>query len=141
MRVAATLTLDPEQEITLNKVAKSNTASVRFARRAQIVLLAAAGRDNLSIGQELGIGRIQVGRWRDRFLEGGIEAIKKDLPRGGRKPFVDAQELVRLTTQTKPENATHWSTRSLAKVTGVSATTIRRVWQAHGLKPHLVETF
>lgn len=141
MRVAPAITVDTEQEKALRKVARSNTASVRFARRAQIVLMAAAGHNNTHIAQKLGIGRIQVGRWRDRFLEDGIAGIRQDLPRGGRKPFVDAQELVRLTTQTKPENATHWSTRTLAEVAGVSATTVRRVWHAHGLKPHLVETF
>jgi len=141
MRVAPAITVDTEQEKALRKVARSNTASVRFARRAQIVLMAAAGHNNTHIAQKLGIGRIQVGRWRDRFLEDGIPGIRQDLPRGGRKAFVDAQELVRLTTQTKPENATHWSTRTLAEVAGVSATTVRRVWHAHGLKPHLVETF
>ncbi len=141
MRVAPAIAVDTEQEKALRKVARSNTASVRFARRAQIVLMASDGHDNTHIAQKLGIGRIQVGRWRDRFLEDGIPGIRQDLPRGGRKAFVDAQELVRLTTQTKPENATHWSTRTLAEVAGVSATTVRRVWHAHGLKPHLVETF
>ena len=141
MRVAPPVTLDRELERTLKKVAKSNTTSVRFARRAQIVLLAAEGYDNLHIAEKLGVGRIQVSRWRDRFLEYGIAGIRQDLPRGGRKPFVDAQELVRLTTQTTPENATHWSTRTLARRAGVSATTVRRVWHAHGLKPHLVKTF
>ena len=141
MRVAPPVTLDRELERTLKKVARSNTTSVRFARRAQIVLLAAEGYDNLQIAEKLGIGRIQVSRWRDRFLEYGIAGIRQDLPRGGRKGFVDAQELVRLTTQTTPENATHWSTRTLAEVAGVSATTVRRVWHAHGLKPHLVKTF
>ena len=141
MRVATPITLDEEQERALKKVARSNTTSVRFARRAQIVLLAAEGYDNLQIAQKLGIGRIQVSRWRERFVKDGIAGIRQDLPRGGRKSYVDAQELVRLTTQTKPENATHWSTRTLAEVAGVSATTVRRIWHAHGLKPHLVETF
>lgn len=141
MRVALPVTLDEEQERALKKVARSNTASVRFARRAQIVLLAAEGCDNQHIAEKLGIGRIQVARWRDRFVRDGIAGIRQDLPRGGRTPIVDAQELVRLTTQTTPENATHWSTRTLAEVAGVSATTVRRVWRAHGLKPHLVETF
>jgi len=141
MRVAPPVALDVEQEQALKKAARSNTESVRFARRAQIVLLAAEGYDNLAIAEKLGIGRIQVSRWRDRFLEYGIAGIRQDLPRGGRKGFVDAQELVRLTTQTTPENATHWSTRTLARRAGVSATTVRRVWRANGLKPHLIKTF
>ena len=70
-----------------------------------------------------------------------MAAIAQDLPRGGRKPTVDAQEIVRLTTQTLPTQTTHWSTRRLAKVSGVSDTTVLRVWHAHGLKPHRVKTF
>jgi transposase len=82
-----------------------------------------------------------VGRWRERYAEGGVAAIERDLPRGGRPPKVDAAEVVRLTTQTLPAAATHWSTRSLAAKVGVSDTTVLRVWHRHGLKPHLVETF
>jgi transposase len=104
MRVAPIIVLAAEDEKALTKLSRSNTASVRLAR------------------------------WRQRFAEGGMAGIKQDLPRGGRTPTVDAQELVRLTTQTKPENPTHWSTRTLAEVAGVSATTVRRVWRVHGLK-------
>ncbi len=112
-----------------------------MGRRARIILLAADGKDNAEIGEELGIGRIQVGRWRDRYAETGVEGIARDLPRGGRKRTIDTREIVRLTTQTTPADATHWSTRSLAAATGVSASTIRRVWQANGLKPHRIESF
>ncbi|MFT7550882.1 MAG: transposase [Rhodothermales bacterium] len=141
MRVAPVFSLSDEVAATLRRWARSNTASVRLARRAQIVLLAAEGLDNHVIAEKLAIGRMQVGRWRRRFAEAGIDGIRQDLPRGGRKRSIDADELVRLTTQTKPKNATHWSTRSLAAEAGVSASTVRRVWKANGLKPHLVETF
>jgi transposase len=70
-----------------------------------------------------------------------VEAIVADLPRSGRKPRIDAAEIVRMTTQMKPEGATHWSTRKLAAQLGISDTTVLKVWQANGLKPHLVETF
>jgi transposase len=125
----------------LVKLAHSNTTEVRLARRASIVLLAADGLDNHKIGEILGIGRIQAGRWRERYAVGGLKAIEQDLPRGGRKPKVDPAEIVRLTTQTKPEAATQWSTRTLAAVAGVSDTTIQRIWKAHGLKPHQVKRF
>src|SRR5437016_1498592 len=82
---------------------------VRLARRASIVLLAADGLDNYRIGEILGVGRIQAGRWRERYAVGGLKAIRQDLPRGGRKPKIDSAEIVRLTTQTKPEGATQWS--------------------------------
>ena len=141
MRVAPSLELSSEEVHQLTRLARSNTASVREARRAQIVLLAARGNDNHEIAEALDVGRVQVGRWRTRYAQGGLEAIVQDRPRGGRRRTIDAQEIVRLTTQTTPPGATHWSTRRLAAATGVSASTIRRIWQAHGLKPHRIDTF
>ncbi len=141
MRTAPEIVLTAGEEKALTRLSRSNTSSVRLARRARIVLLAWHGKDNTRIAAELGIGRIQVGRWRERYAMDGMGAIERDLLRGGRRPTVDASEIVRLTTQTTPPNATHWSARTLAKVAGGSATSVRRVWRAHGLKPHLIETF
>ena len=141
MRVASMLELDDAQRDRLVKLAQSNTTEVRLARRAGIVLLAADGLNNREIAQIVGVGRIQVGRWRERYVAGGLKAIEQDLPRGGRKPKVNAAEIVRLTTQTRPEGATQWSTRTLAAVAGVSDTTVQRVWTAHGLKPHRIKRF
>lgn len=141
MRVALTIRLSAEEEQQLNRLARSNTASVRLARRARIVLLAAKGLENREIAARLDIGRVQVGRWRERYAQGGLAAIKQDLPRGGRRPKVDSAEIVRRTTQTSPPAATHWSTRSLAREMGVSDTAVWRAWQAHGLKPHRVRSF
>ena len=83
MRVAPTIQLSPEEERSLTRLARSNTTSVRLSRRARLVLLAAAGHSNREIAAELEIGRVQVGRWRDRYVEGGLSAIERDLPRGG----------------------------------------------------------
>ena len=141
MRVAARIVLNEAERRKLTQLAKSRTVSVRLARRAQIVLLAAAGQRNEAIAEALDIGRVQVGRWRARYAAGGLAAIERDGPRGGRPPKVDAAEVVRLTTQTLPQAATHWSTRTLAAQVGVSDTTVLRVWRRHGLKPHLIETF
>jgi len=141
MRKAPTIRLSSEDEKKLTRLARSNTTSVRLARRARIVLLAAAGVDNQTIATQLDIGRVQVGRWRERYAQGGFAAIEHDLPRGGRPPKVDAAEIVRRTTQTLPAAATHWSTRTLARELGVSDTTVLRVWRTHGLKPHLVRSF
>jgi transposase len=141
MRTASVIKLTDAQRQELQRWARSSTASVRRARRARIVLLAASGLDNHAIAAEVGVGRIQVGRWRERFARGGVSAIESDLPRSGRKRRIDAAEIVRLTTQTKPEAATHWSTRKLAAKLGISDTTVLNVWRANGLKPHLVETF
>ena len=83
-------------------------------------------------------------RWRKRFLSLGLDGLTKDAPRPGRKPAIAARlkaEVVRKTTQSKPSNATHWSTRTMAAEMGISEATVRRVWHAHGLKPHLLESF
>ena len=141
MRVAPEIVLSAIERQRLEKLARSNTSSVRLARRAKMILLAAQGLDNHAIAAQLGVGRVQVGRWRSRYAEGGLKAIEQDLPRGGRKVRVDHERIIELTTQTTPANATHWSTRTLAKVAGASATTVARVWRAHGLKPHRVKSF
>jgi transposase len=141
MRIADKIELDLEERSRLLKLAHSNTVSVRLARRAAIVLLAADGIENNTISEMIGAGRVQVGKWRKRYVAGGLAALERDLPRGGRKPTVDAAEIVRLTTQTKPEAATQWSTRTLGAVAGVSDSTVQRVWKARGLKPHRVQRF
>ncbi len=141
MRVAQTITLSAEEKQKLTRLARLNTTSVRLARRARVVLLAADGLDNQTIAAQLNIGRVQVGRWRERYAQGGLAAIEHDLPRGGRPPVVDAAEIVRRTTQTLPVAAMQWSTRTMARELGVSDTTVLRVWRAHGLKPHRVRGF
>ena len=141
MNPAATITLTDEQRTELDRRVRSQTLDVRTARRARIVLLAVDGVGNHGIARRLEISRGQVITWRNRFAQGGIAAIAGDLPRSGRKPRIDAAEIVRVTTQTTPEGATHWSTRKLAAQLGISDTTVLKVWRAHGLKPHLTETF
>lgn len=141
LRVAPTIVLTDEEESELSRLARSKRTSVRLAQRAQIVLLAAQGLQNKDIAEQLGIGRVQVARWRERYLQLGLQGIERDLPRGAPPVKVDVAKLVKLTTQTKPEAATHWSTRTMAAELGVSASTVMRHWQAHGLKPHIVRGF
>jgi transposase len=108
------------------------------------VLLAAQGKSDLAISQAVGISNQKASRWRKRFLRLGLAGLEKDAPRPGRKPAIATEikeELVRKTTQSQPENATHWSTRSMAAAMGISEASVRRIWHAHGLKPHLIETF
>ena len=141
VRVAPAIDLTNEQESELTRLARSKRTSVRLAQRAQIVLLAAQGLQNKDIAGHLGIGRVQVARWRERYLESGLEGIERDLPRGAPPVKVDVAKLVELTTQTTPVAATHWSTRTMGATLGVSASTVMRHWQAHGLKPHIVHGF
>ena len=141
LRVAPWIVLTDEQEVELTRLARSKRTSVRLAQRAQIVLLAAQGLQNKDIAEQLGVGRVQVARWRERYLESGLQGIERDLPRGAPPVKVDVAKLVELTTQSKPEAATHWSTRKMAAVLEVSPSTVMRHWQANGLKPHLVRGF
>jgi len=141
MRIAEQIELSIEERSRLLKLAHSDAVSVRLARRAGMILLAADGFENKTIGEMIGAGRVQVASWRKRYAAGGLAALEHDLPRGGRRRTVDRSEIVRLTTQTKPAAATQWSTRTLAAVAGVSDTTIQRVWKAHGLKPHRIRRF
>ena len=141
VRVAPEIVLSDEECEVLDELIRSKLTSVRLALRARIVLLAAQGLQNKDIALALDVGRIQVSRWRERYLESGLEGIERDLPRGAPPVKVDVARLVELTTQSKPEAATHWSTRTMAAELGVSAASVSRHWRANGLKPHLVRGF
>jgi transposase len=144
MRVAPKVELDAGTERELRILSKRRRVEARVQQRARIVLLAAAGWCNKDIAAEVGLHRRQVGLWRQRFIEGGIEAIRQEAPRPGRTPRVTAEveaRIVNATLHEQPPAATHWSSRRLAKYLGLSATTIRRVWRRNGLKPHRCETF
>ena len=144
MRVAETIKLDAATQRELRILAKRRRIEARLQQRARIVVLAAQGWQNKDIAVEVGLDRRQVALWRSRFLQGGIDALRQDAPRSGRTPTVTAEvqsRILQVTLHSKPAAATHWSTRTLAEHLGLGATTIRRVWQRNGLKPHLSRTF
>jgi transposase len=141
MRIAPEIVLTEEERAELTRLVRSKRTSVRLAQRAQIVLLASDGMQNIQIAEHLGIGRIQVSRWRERFGQSRLSGIEHDLPRGAPPVKVNVARLVELTTQSKPKAATHWSTRKMADELGVSAATVSRHWRANGLKPHVVRGF
>jgi len=112
--------------------------------KAAIILLAAEGIANNQIKKNLGCSRPTILLWRDRFMDGGCEALKEIRKGRGRKAIIGGKKLEQIindTLRTVPANATHWSTRSMAKRHQVSHAFVRQVWNAHGLKPHLVKTF
>ena len=144
MRVARPVVLSAEWQAILQSRARARSAPARSVERARIVLLAAAGWQDRQIAAKLKITAAKAARWRNRFLDGGLAALDKDAPRPGRTPIITpakVQEVIRKTTQEKPTNATHWSTRSMAAAAGLSEKSVRRIWHQHGLKPHLVRTF
>jgi transposase len=117
---------------------------IRQVQRAQIILLAADGKQDLEIAVALNISNQKAARWRKRFLQRGLAGLEKDATRPGRTPTITPakiQDVVRKTTQEKPDNATHWSTRTMAEACGISEKSVRRIWHKNGLKPHLVRTF
>ncbi len=145
-QVKIILTSDEKKQ--LQKNLRSGKTSVRLLQRSRIVLLAAKSIPNYKIAEELGIDVNQVGRWRNRFVANRFEGIEKDLPRGanhGGKNTAEQTKLrskiIRMTTQEKPKNATHWSTRGLARVLGINHSFVNRVWREVGLKPHLTSQF
>jgi transposase len=143
IRQASKVWLSQEERDDIERFARSRTLAVGLAERARIILRAAIGQDNQQIAEELGLCRQTVGRWRERFVAHGRDGMQ-DRPRSGRPARILSpaiEEIVRLTTQSTPVAATHWSTRTLATVTAVSAATVGRIWRAHGLKPHRVKSF
>ena len=148
MRVATTITLSDSEKKLLEKNTTSRAVPIRLAERSKIVLLSAEGLENKVIAQRLNVPPNKVGIWRNRFAEGGIEAISKENPRGanhgGKNTLKQARlrnRIIKKTTQEKPANATHWSTRTLAETLNTTHSFVHRVWQSVGLKPHLEKTF
>jgi transposase len=144
MRRAKPIVLDKEQTEVLTRWSRGRKSPARLVLRAKIVLCAAEGMQNKDIAALLGTDANTVGLWRNRFASGGPAAIEKDAPRGGRPPKARnrmARKIIEKTTQERPANATHWSTRALAAELGCSRMMVQRVWEANGLKPHRVRTF
>jgi len=142
-RTLPPLTLtDDEREILLSWTRRRTTAQA-LAQRARIVLECAKGQLNMEVADRLGVARVTVGRWRSRFLKDGVDSLL-DQPRSGRPRTVEdarVEAVIARTLETKPKDATHWSTRSMAAEMGMSQSTISRIWRAFGLQPHRVETF
>jgi transposase len=144
MRIAPAIILRAEQRAALEQRAKSRSLPARVVERASIVLLVADGQQDKEIAASLRMTPKKVSRWRKRFLTLGMAGLERDAPRPGRTPKINAGligRVVNLTTREKPPNATHWSTRSMARTVGISEASVRRIWHSHGLKPHRVETF
>lgn len=137
--------LRAEDRAELERLVRSRTAPRRVVERVSIVLGSADGKKSDDICVAVGVSQPTVKKWLDRYEAGGIKGLLKDLPRSGRPKAIDPAkeaEIVRLTQQGPPPGAgTHWSRRTLAPVAGVSASTVGRVWKAHGVQPHRVETF
>jgi transposase len=141
---AAALTLSASQREDLEALVRSGKTPRRVAARALIVLAAADGKPINAIAQEFEVSRPTVYLWRQRFEQAGLVGLLKDAPRPGRRPALTPaaiKQVVDATLHTTPADATQWSVRTMAKVQGLSHAVVHRIWRAHGLQPHRVETF
>ena len=144
MRRAIAVKLSKDERATLNRWTRRRTASAELVARARMILLAAKGWENRAIAEEFGVHRVTVAKWRTRFAEQRLAGIQLDRSGRGRPAHKRghwARTIVEVTLHTTPKDATHWSTRSLAKHLGIDKSLVQRVWQAHELAPHRVRTF
>ena len=144
MNIAERIVLSSQERTIIDKWARGKNLAVRLVERARIIQLAAEGVFNHDIARRLRISRPTVQLWRERFLALRLSGLEKDAPRPGRRPRIGQEKvsaIVEATLHTRPPQATHWSTRTMAKAQGVSEATVRRIWKQYHLKPHLVESF
>jgi transposase len=142
-RPKVSLVLSDEERAKLQSWAKRPTSAQRLALRARIVLACAEGADNKAVAKTLRITPHTVGKWRARFLANRLDGLTDEPRPGAPRTLSDAkvEEVITRTLESKPDNATHWSTRGMAERTGLSQSAIVRIWHAFGLQPHRSETF
>jgi transposase len=141
-RLEALKLSDAERAELIALAARPKTAQA-LAVRARIVLACAEGLENQAVGQQLGAHPQTVGKWRRRFLAQRLDGLRDD-PRPGAPRTIEDKRIEAVITRTlesKPEAATHWSSRGMARDSGLSVSTVQRIWRAFGLKPHRQETF
>ena len=142
-KAAVAIDLDATERRELQSLARAQKTGQAMARRARIVLAAAAGLENQAICVEVGADANTVGKWRRRFAADRLDGLL-DEPRPGTPRKIGDDEIadtIRRTLETTPDGATHWSLRSMAKAVGYAPSTIHRIWRAFGLQPHRTETF
>ncbi|MFC1935626.1 IS630 family transposase [Chloroflexota bacterium] len=133
------LPMSADNRRTLEAWLRAQNTPQSVALRARISLLAADGLSNSGVAREVGVTRTTAILWRQRFSQGSPSARTETAPGRGRRVTYGADrvnEVVQATTQSKPQGATHWSTRTMAKAQGMSKATVQRIWSAHGLQPH-----
>ncbi len=137
------LELSVEERETLQRWARRPKTAQALAQRARIVLACAGGMNNGAVALEEGVTRQTVGRWRSRFLRQRLDGLLDEPRPGAPRKIMDAavEQVLRLTLESKPKEATHWSSRMMAKRSGLSQSAVSRIWRAFALQPHRVETF
>jgi transposase len=139
----AEVNLTNEQRETLIRWSRRAKSSQALALRSKIVLAAAEGLSNIAIAEKLGCHAVTVGKWRARFVAAGLDGLSDEARPGAPRTISDEQieQVVVATLERTPSEATHWSRASMAAESGLSRSTVGRIWKAFGLKPHQVDTF
>src|SRR5215831_19210237 len=128
----------------LERLVRDRSTPQKVVWRARIVLLAGDGLTAEEIAAAVSKSLLTVRRWRRRYITKGEDGLLNDATRPWRLKSLSPEkvkQVVHMTLHEKPPNATHWSLRSMAAAAGISYSSVQRIWRAHGLKPHLVETF
>ena len=142
-RRAVELVLTDAERVELEGLAARRSTAQGLALRARIVLACADGARNKDVAAALDVCQPTAGKWRRRFAEQRVEGLRDD-PRPGAPRTVEDERieaLVTATLESVPKDATHWSSRGMARASGLSVSTVQRVWRAFGLAPHRLETF
>src|ERR1700751_2051209 len=137
------LVVSPEQKIALRRLLQQPRSSRSLAFRARIILECVSGQNNAAVADKLHTTGFTVGMWRNRFITEGLAGLGDEMRPGAPRKIGDdrVERAVRLTLEEAPKGATHWSSRALAARTGLSQSTVSRIWRAFGLRPHRSETF
>src|SRR6266704_818813 len=144
MKTQACIWLSTEDRATLEGWVADRNTPQKLVWRSRIVLLTADQVGKMAIVRAVGKCKRTVDRWQERYVGRGLAGLQRDATRRGRKPPLAAsviERVVKMTLHEKPPAATHWSARTLARALSISHTSVQRIWNAHGLKPHLVKTF
>ena len=142
-RPKAELVLTDQESAELESLARRSRTAPQVARRARIVLACASGLDNQTVAKKTRVTPQTVGKWRARFIERRIDGLLDEPRPGAPRQIGDdtIESVIVRTLESTPPGATHWSTRDMAKATGLSHMTVSRIWAAFGLQPHRTETF
>lgn len=142
-RPKAELKLTEEERATLESWTRRRTSAQALAERSRIVLLCASGKSNSEVASELRVSNAMVGKWRNRFVAKRGDGLLDEPRPGAPRKITDkeVERVITLTLESKPKDATHWSSRGMAKHSGLSQTAVSRIWRAFALQPHRTETF
>lgn len=142
-RPLAPLVLSEEDRLTLQRWTARRKTSQALAQRARIILMADGGATNQEVAQRERLNAHTVGKWRRRFVDQGVDGLLDEPRPGAPRTITDAdvERVLTITLEERPADATHWSTRSMAKRTGLTQSAVSRIWRAFALQPHRSETF